>query len=791
MLKEDRIRRSYRIFSLDGNVFLGAADIFTNTTIGMSCVAAEDSSLYCYPAKTSNQIWSLVDSQKDYGTYILNSLCILIQSSVGTLQKLKMFNNALRAVTENLGLFFWEIKTRYNLEVSPSIKFLQSLEARYNETRGEMKSIIPVFDALSMEMRPDFTSEDDTVTDPAQLKEALRADYYSHISGMPQEIKKQYFSNDVFITAYNCRDAADCLKIHTEKLRKEFDDTEEYFSRLYSEDTGSLFSVFSKAVTEASARHRDTTPVVQALEYIIVRIGSAVTYFNDEYLHKLKADTDYIEYTLVNLKSAISRDPEKAIIQASDAIKSGLAAEAGNSKSTLPDELKSSMYKILEYADINASKAEIFLNGMASFKNLPDRNSNDDYARTIRSSVSSIFFDIYDSVVRKMFRQKDDSRLLNMFVNYGYMDEELLTTDQILTLYRLAGKEKGTGKYKVYSMKDWLFEIYSMNQEPSINEFGRDYHDVFRDLKKAGKVTDEDKRQYDADTEGKVSFEIGNMIKINHRICYGQTSIYFPVLHKDMITRDLSDWQTTSEKIDKSFDKIIKTDFSAFYREVNYNNPEIGIEKELIMKNVLPEIILMPIFGSRPVMWQEISGRSRSTPARFLIPAFTDEDLDDMATRLVAYFRWELCRTMMGSAWNDVTQSSLTADYTDYIQFFKKNKDLSEEARDKIRAQIAKYNNRTREIFHSDYEIWINNESKGNIRLNKVARGILYKHCPFSREIREQLERQPMYSEIAVPLRLQRQKAAKEHTNRYSRYIKRNGALEPELETTLTFYRDL
>ena len=155
----------------------------------------------------------------------------------------------------------------------------------------------------------------------------------------------------------------------------------------------------------------------------------------------------------------------------------------------------------------------------------------------------------------------------------------------------------------------------------------------------------------------------------------------------------------------------------------------------------MPDILLMPVYGTKAMMWQEITGRVRSSPGRFILPVFTDENLDDMIIRLAGNFRWELCRTMMGSAWNDITQSSLTADYADYIQFYRKNRELTEEAKEKVKSLISKYRNRLREIFTSEYEIWICNESNGNPRLNRVARSIFFKHCPFSRQIREQLEK--------------------------------------------------
>ena len=146
---------------------------------------------------------------------------------------------------------------------------------------------------------------------------------------------------------------------------------------------------------------------------------------------------------------------------------------------------------------------------------------------------------------------------------------------------------------------------------------------------------------------------------------------------------------------------------------------------------------------------------------------------------------------MMGSAWNNVAQSSLTSEYADYIQFYRKNRDLTEEAKEKIKSLTAKYHNRLRDIFTSDYKIWINNESRGNPRLNKVARGIFFKFCPFSKEIRNQLEKQPIYTDLIRQTNIQSTKHTKELENRYKHYLKANSILDPVLMKNLEFYRDM
>jgi len=343
----------------------------------------------------------------------------------------------------------------------------------------------------------------------------------------------------------------------------------------------------------------------------------------------------------------------------------------------------------------------------------------------------------------------------------------------------------------VYFMHQWLGEIYSMSKDPSVNSFGSDYADTFRELKKQGRLTESDKAAYMNNRDGRLEFEINNMLKTNHRLCQGQISQYFPILHRDAAPYDPMRSFLSPSVINEKLSAILEIDYSLFHREIHYINPEKGIEKEIIMSKVMPDIILMPVYGTRAMMWQEIAGRLRNSPGRFILPVFTDENTSDMILKLAGNFRWELCRTMMGAAWNDITQSSLTSEYADYIQFYRKNRDLTDEAKEKVKSLISKHQNKLRDIFTSEYEIWIANESKGNPRLNRVARSIFTRYCPFSKEIRQNLARQPIYSDLISAFNVQRAKKVRELENRYKAYTKSGGTLDPALRENLDFYKDL
>ena len=147
-------------------------------------------------------------------------------------------------------------------------------------------------------------------------------------------------------------------------------------------------------------------------------------------------------------------------------------------------------------------------------------------------------------------------------------------------------------------------------------------------------------------------------------------------------------------------------------------------------------------------MWQEIEGRKRTTPSRMMVSVFQMEDLTNILVRLTGDFRWEMCKRIQGARWNDISDPSLTSEYFDYIQFYKKNRDLSADAKDKVKLSMQKAKNSFKEMFIRDYEAWILYEGSGSPRLNKVSRGILFSYCPFAKEIRDKLKTNPLYKDM-------------------------------------------
>lgn len=188
-------------------------------------------------------------------------------------------------------------------------------------------------------------------------------------------------------------------------------------------------------------------------------------------------------------------------------------------------------------------------------------------------------------------------------------------------------------------------------------------------------------------------------------------------------------------------------------------------------------------------MWQETSSKRSNTPGRFMFPMFTTAELRDLVIAVVGSFRWEICRKVQGIHWNDVREKSLTAEYCTYMQFYKKNRELSADAKEKVKSMLTRAKNNYREVFVRDYMNWILFEAKGSFRLNKVARDILVRYCPFAKLIRMELMANPIYQSSMNRFEAENNQKLQKCQMIYSKYEKEGGVITPELKENLLFYQ--
>ncbi len=455
-------------------------------------------------------------------------------------------------------------------------------------------------------------------------------------------------------------------------------------------------------------------------------------------------------------------------------------------------ELKDSLNQILYFADMEDEKSEQLRTYITSFAGLKDRNSTEDAARAMKRGIASLYYPLYEIVFVKAYQQTELPLAVELFLNFGYLSEILLEEEDIcFLLAKLQEPFTGDmGPCTVYTMREWLTAIYEGRREPSKNDLDMDYADYVRSLRKQNQLTPEQEKEMNSDRRAKLHFELQNFCAVNNRVVNGQITSYVPVLHHDMMPPAPDRHFLSGDRLMDVMDKLKKIDYGVFYRDILFTKPDVGIDKIYIMREIYPDIILMPTVGSRVSMWQECASKRRDLPGRFALPVFLTENLETAMITLFGRYRWELCRFLQGGSWNNIKYHSLTSEYCDFLQFYRKNHDLSEERKEKVKLQIQKGKNNTREIFVMDYDVWIRNESAGAMRLNKPVREILATWCPFSADIRRRLTGQPMFDEAMAREKRERAKVIHELEQRIRLLTKENkGEIPKEIMDTLEYYQ--
>ncbi len=456
------------------------------------------------------------------------------------------------------------------------------------------------------------------------------------------------------------------------------------------------------------------------------------------------------------------------------------------------ESLKGSMDQILKFASSFSDEDGFKLKRNVDFLvKAPDRMSVDDDTKKAKKTITPLVFKLYLCCYRKIKEGLiHPPKAVELFMNFGMLDERLLDEEHLRFLCSIE-PEENKGPCQVVTMMEWLDMIHDGKRDPSKSEFDEDYAENLRSLKKQGEITEKEQKVLLNDMNRRVEYEIMNMQMSNSRTIYGQPSSYMPILYKDAIFGYLDKLLVTKKKINESVERLVKLDYSVFYREVIYSNAECKITNETVMKNVYPDVILFPLFGTNASMWQEIGGKNKGTPGRFCFPIMTSSNLDELMVKMFGRFRWELCRCIQGMAWNDVKVKSLTSEYMDYIQFYRKNRDLSDDARDKVKLQIQKARNNSRETFLQDYEAWIKNEANGSMKMNKVAREILATYCPFEKELRMKLNAQRPYEAAQARSFRNAQKKKQEFELKIKTLQKVTQQIPDEITDTYKFYADL
>ena len=461
-----------------------------------------------------------------------------------------------------------------------------------------------------------------------------------------------------------------------------------------------------------------------------------------------------------------------------------------NAEADIMEELYESLDIILDFADIVGSERRFFRININKLNMLKDKNAIDDDTMALKREITAKFYQIYSEVFFKSL-EKEIPPAVRMFLYFGYIDENLAGLKYTKALYKLSEelKENIPENTGVYTFYDWLLAIYRGEKKPCRNEFDVDFSDYIRGLKNSKEITPEEAEKLLEDGEAKVSYELDNIFKTANKITFGRVSTFCPVFCEENILKELKDCFVKPGSIRRKLNAVKSVDYSAFYRATLALGDGDIMAREHIHVEKLPDFILMPNAGVRGIMWQEIEGRVRTTPGRMFISILHMEDLQNTIIRMTGEFRWELCKRVQGARWNDVTEPSLTSLYSDYVQFYRKNSNLSPEMKEKVRLSLQRCRNSFKEMFIQDYITYILYEGNGSPRLNKVARQILFEFCPPDATGIERLSKNPTYTEIIKQRQFKQEQKLQRYEGLERKLLKETGSVPESLRLEIDFIK--
>lgn len=719
---------SYARILLEKNSIIGFSEVDRYLC---NYVANQDTILVAFPFDSSDALRPMISSSEKNKEFLLNAVLRQRQKLLETYAGFHALSRQYHTFVENIYSDYMAYCTKYQLETQAFTRMesFKALEMRHKADNWEINNSASLMQGGYLDEYVGLMKKDDGLC----IGAIMEASYQSRriMQGLIEMVEYLKYEKDVLLA------------------ESEYD----------------MFRLYFDMILQAGYKELDVTPLQENMGKLAEVIRKLGIYEEQLVAQRL---AEYQNYNFAD-------GPKKPQGAGND----------GEEEINLEDGFG----YILNYAGIEKEAAEKIKNDVESYRSLPDLLSTDDTTRQLRRRITTAFYDVYTRVCLRVLEEKEEpSPILQMFLNFGFMDMQTAGEENAKLLYSMMGRLQRCCSEHVYTVFAWLKSIYEGKNEPSKNEFDMDYPAYLADMRKNGNLTADEAKSHLTRQDMKVKYEISNMISSGNRATYGKISTFCPILCSIDLINSVDKMLVTAKKVEESVNKIRNVDYSVFYREILFSDPAKGINSEMIMKEVLPDVILMPNAGTRAMMWQELGGVKKDTSARYLLPIFTVVDIDEMMMEITGRYRWEICRRIQGVRWNDIRERSLTSEYCDYIQFYRKNHDLSVEAKEKLKHALAQGKNNYREVFVKDYQNWLKYESRGSFRLNKVAREILISYCPFPKPIRDDLSANPMYQNSMRRYEIQMTKKAQRLQGVFEKYKKAGGVITKELEDGLEYF---
>ncbi len=402
----------------------------------------------------------------------------------------------------------------------------------------------------------------------------------------------------------------------------------------------------------------------------------------------------------------------------------------------------------------------------------------------IREKLSEMYWRLYEDCFLKVIASDLKGFIPGIMLHMGVVDERLLTENELLLIDDFyTNNLYSDDGIPVMTLPYFLEKIYTSVISPSMTEMGDLFPAVLKAQEKLTKKEKTNRYIYENTPEDRIRFEIRNISGELSKMLSENKKKALPFLCSDSFTGEIHRFFLEPERIAQKVKDYRVRDFSLFYREVLFKH-KLG--SEFIKKEVVPNFVLYPVFGSRSIMWQEMEGNNKNSPGRIFFPILFAGKKEESLLEQLANFRWELQKSIAGYNWTDPVEGGLVGTYYDYIHYYKKNPNITSEAKERL-AQFIKKTRDDKDRFAREYALWVNFEFEGKMRLNGYARDIFYRFCPFPKELRETMAQKPAYKIMDNRYRNRQQKELLKIKSRIIKFEKKGLPLPNEIRYYMDF----
>lgn len=740
------------------------------STPGITIRATADSKIQKLPV-TIEKFAALAKQNPALAISILMHLFKRVEVSCAEISKnVKLYQNLCK-VSDNLALMFKEVSSR------PLPDSLEKRAALYNKNFNDAKGQFPaVFDTQfliadrSNEIKKNYSLPEASI-DSIFNKELYA--FFKRFLRMDKNVFAHVIKSDPTMAAYMLNTVVGYLNVVYSRIFSTAKTIHEEMDLAFGASNSWTEQLVDKSILQNWLKSgRLSADFTKQLIAFIMKIYS----FYNEVSGK---NSEEIFPGLKKLKAFYSICQKSA---AAEAHGNGAEGESHISSGDATKLYHNSLQQIFEFGLVDHDLQSRFLKGLNEFKKMSNPFSSESDGRKLRRQITTLYWELYTQVY---LRSKVESKIpapVKLMLMYGYVDENLMDPGQIEVLHDYADHAEGSSIPIMYEY-EFLNKIYTEEESPSINEMGLTYEKYLLEKERMASRK-KDKDEDENEVIKKIKYEISNRVNSTTSVCSGSRSTAFPIFTSMMLKGDPGKFIYTKNKLEQVIKDLIETDYSCFYRETIL---KLESAREIIEEEVLPNFILLPTYGTKVMMWQELVGTNKRSRGRIVIPVFFSGDLQKSLAHAFAVFRWELTRTMKGGMWADPVEGGVTGAYYDYIQFFKKNSKLSTDAKEKIAERLKGFRNNPRELFADDYIMWVTYEKNGIMKMNPFVRDMYYRYIPFRKKIRERLEKMPAFRDSAHRFQNIRNRTVTGYERRYKKYMNDQGNYPPEIQEFMNY----